>query len=51
MRFKCVLITNDTHREDNMFDKLTAFIGAVFFGGWALSGAFFFVKAFIDFIT
>lgn len=35
----------------NMFDKLTAFIGVVFFGGWALAGTFFYVKAFIDFIT
>ena len=34
-----------------MFDKLTAFIGVVFFGGWALAGTFFYVKAFIDFIT
>lgn len=31
------------------FDKLTKLIGIVFFGGWAVAGSFFYIKAVIEF--
>lgn len=30
---------------------LTKLVGYVFFGGWALLGAFFYIKAVIEFMT
>ena len=32
-------------------DKLTKVVGYVFFGGWALVGTFFYIKAIVNFIT
>lgn len=32
-------------------NRLTKFIGYIFFGGWAFGGAVFYIKAIIDFTT
>ena len=32
-------------------NKITKFVGCIFFGGWALLGIIFYIKAIIDFIA
>lgn len=33
-----------------MFEKITKIVGILFFGGWILTGTFFYIKAIIDFL-
>lgn len=45
---------DSTDKEDKgmelMFEKITKIVGILFFGGWILTGTFFYIKAIIDFL-
>lgn len=44
------MVTCSGYKWESIFEKITKIVGFLFFGGWILTGTFFYIKAVIDFL-